>query len=521
MAEEGWMKATKDEAVKEGVPLAVEVSETKVLLVRRNGRIHACGGTCSHYGGPLDEGLLHGNEITCPWHNARFDVTSGRMLQPPALDPVGCYEAKVEDGDVYVRPKERPEPEPITETGGQTFLIVGAGAAGNAAAETLRREGFAGRILLLTAEPDRPYDRPNLSKEFLAGKADPDWIPLRPEPFYADHKIELLTDRRVTGVDTKARTVSTENGDSLDYDKLLLATGGVPRPLPAPGTDLDGFFLLRSKADAEAIVAALNGAEKAVVIGASFIGLEAASSLRERGLEVDVAAPEEVLMEPVFGKRVGRWLQSLHEENGVSFHLDRTVKAISGGGSVKSVTLSDDASLAADLVVAGLGVTPAVGYLDGSGLVEDGAVPVNERLQTGETDVFAAGDIAAVPDPRLGRRIRIEHWAVAERQGQHAARAMLGASDPYTEPPFFWTKQCGKSVDYVGAAPDFDVVAYRGSVEDGDFLAGYYRDGTLLAAAAVGRNVEFIALGRLIHEGKTPSLEQFEDEEVELPGLLD
>ncbi|MFB0546165.1 MAG: FAD-dependent oxidoreductase [Anaerolineae bacterium] len=516
MAENQWRKVMEEKDLKEGVPVSAKADGDNVLLVRLRDRICACGSKCTHYGGPLSDGLLSDHIITCPWHNARFDVTTGKMVAAPALNDLARYAVKVENGQVYVGRAERPRfPKPSGEDR-RTFLIVAAGAAGNAAAETLRREGFAGRILLITAEAEGPYDRPNLSKDFLAGKARPEWIPLRSEQFYAEQRIELLTNRRVTALDPGDRSVTFANGERLNFDRLLLATGGFPRRLTIPGTDLEGCFLLRSLADAEAIVAAVQEAERALVVGASFIGMEVAASLTERGLEVHVVAPGQVPMMRVFGERVGRRLQRLHEEKGVLFHLGNTPKEILGQKRVQAVVLSDESRIATDVVVAGIGIIPAVDYLQNTGLLHNGAVPVDGRLQTKARGIFAAGDIAIVPDRRTGEARRVEHWVVAERQGQHAARAMLGSDAPYDEVPFFWTKQYDASLKYVGFARNYDRIAYRGDVEEGTFLAGYYQNGVLKAAATLGRSREIIALGEILKAGIMISPDQFQDEGTDL-----
>jgi len=528
VAETVWTKVAKEKDLAEGVPLAAKVGKDDVLLVRLKGKVRACGGKCTHYGAPLAEGLVVGGEVQCPWHNARFDLATGEMTAPPALDGVGCYPVKIEKGEVFVGPKKRSEFPAMAEGKGElpsrkrtetTFAIIGAGAAGNAAAETLRREGFGGRIVLITAEPDRPYDRPNLSKDYLAGEADPDWIPLRSETFYDKLKVELLTGRRVAALDPKARTIAFEDGKALKFDQALVATGGVPRRLDVPGASLTGVFLLRSLADSKAIVAAAEKAGSAVVIGAGFIGAEAASSLRHRGLEVHLVAPEEAPLARVFGERIGQWVRGLHEEGGVRLHLGTTVKEIRGRNRVEAVVLADGTTIETNLVVTGLGITPAVACLDGTGLVTGGAVPVDGWLQTRAEGVFAAGDIALAPNPRTGEAERIEHWVVAERQGQHAARAMLGSRAHYDLVPFFWTRQFGKSLQYFGFARQWDRVAYRGRVEDGDFLAGYYAGGNLRALAASGRPKEAIAAGCAIQTGRKLSADEFEDAGTDLEAL--
>jgi len=519
MPDSQWKRVAKESTLKEGVPISRQTDDGKVMLVRIAGRIHACGAMCTHYGGPLAEGLLLGTEMTCPWHNASFDVRTGRMLRPPALEDVPCYPVKVQGGQVYIGEAKGPRSPRPRGSRKDTFVIVGAGAAGNAAAETLRREGFAGRVVLITAESGIPYDRPALSKTFLEGDVDPDDLALRSEDFYEEHGIRLLTDHRVTSVDPKSRRIFFARGKPIAFDKALLATGGIPRRADIPGTDLRGFHLLRSLSDAKAILAGLKKAERVVLMGSGFIAMEAAASLRTRGLEVHVVAPGNIPMARVFGDRIGTWLRALHAERGVRFHLGKTVTEIRGKRRVEEVVLSDGGRIATDAVVAGLGIVPAVEYLKDTGVVEEGVVPVNGRLETGVRGIFAAGDIAVVTDRPSGEKRRVEHWVVAERMGQHAARAMLGSRRPFEEPPFFWTRQFDLSVQYVGFASRFDRVAYRGVVEDGKFLAGYYQGGVLKAAAGVRRPVEIAALGRLIQAGMALPFEQFEEEGVDLPGM--
>lgn len=374
---------------------------------------------------------------------------------------------------------------------------------------------------MITQEKDAPYDRTSLSKAFLAGDTAAEFLPLRDADFYEEIGIELLTGRRVVAVDPDGRTVAFARGKPLAFDALLLATGSTPRNLDIPGTDLKGYFLLRSLAGAKALVAAAEKATRAVVLGASFIGLEAASSLCAHGIEVHVAAPEPVPMIAVFGERIGRVLQKKHEKQGIVFHLGQTAREILGGKRVKAVKLGDGTLVDAGLVLAGVGVTPAVDYLQGTGLAVKGAVPVTPRLETSASEIFAAGDIAAVPDPHTGEQRRIEHWVVAERQGQHAARAMLGSDRPYGEVPFFWTRQHDTSFKYLGYARTSDRIAYRGDVEGGEFVAGYYQNGVLKAVAAVGMARETIVLGEMLRRGTPIAPEQFKDEETDLAHFLE
>jgi apoptosis-inducing factor 3 len=520
MADIDWQKITSEADLKEGVPAALDLEKGSVLLVRLDGKIYACGAKCSHYGAPLEKGFLRGNILTCPWHNARFDVTSGRMTAAPALSHLKCYETKVENGDVYIRAAAKTMAAARQDTTNRTFVIIGAGAAGNAAAETLRDEGFSGRLVLVSPEDSLPYDRPALSKDFLAGKSKSDWIPLHTQKFYSERRIEFLTGRKAMAIDSDNRTVALDNGEKLSWDCLLLATGGRPRSLRIPGKDLKGVFSLRSFHDAEAIVKASEGSRSAAVIGSSFIGLEAASALRQRNLDVNIIAPEKVPLVNVFGEEIGRWLKALHEVQGVKFHLGRKPVEIIGSENVAGVRLDDGALVAADLVVAGIGVEPVTEYLSGTDLVKENGVPVNACLQTSIDGIFAAGDIAAIPYGPLKQQIRVEHWAVAERQGQHAARAMLGSAEPYCEVPFFWTRQYDTSLCYLGWAKTFDRIAFRGAIGDEGFLAGFYEKNKLLAVASVRRNVEFMILGELLKEGIEVPFDQFKDEKMDLLTLL-
>jgi len=498
MGESNWQKVCRESDLAEGALRLVKAGEDDVLVVRVEGRVFAVGNKCPHYECPLNEGVLLGRVVVCRCHDARLDVTTGKVVSAPALNDLPVYPVRVENGDVMVGPVEKPRFPKMEGADPRTFLIVGGGAAGNAAAETLRREGFAGRIVMVTPEADLPYDRPNLTKEFMSGEAKPEWMPLRSVKFYDGQKIEIIAGARVVSLDPRRRSASLADGRVLSFDKALLATGAIPRALTVPGADGEGCYQLRSFADARAIVEAAAAAKRAALVGAGFIGLELASSLRQRGLAVGVPAPPALAGAHIFGDRIAAYLKSRHAENGVAFHLGASVTRISGPRGAKEVALSDGSVLRADFVVLGLGVRPALDYLGGTDLVQEGAVPVNLQMQTAHPDVYAAGDIAFVRDPdRAGGR-RIEHWVVAERQGQHAARAMLGSSARYEEVPFFWTRQTGVSLKYVGLASEWDEIAYRGEVEKGKFLAGFYRRGTLLAAASMGMSDETTAVEILL-----------------------
>ncbi len=477
-------------ALADGVMLLGHANGEAVLVVRRGGDVFAIGAVCTHYSGPLAEGLLDGDRVHCPWHHACFSVRTGEALHAPALNPVASWRVEVRDGKAYVTEKvEReplaPTPNPSRRSTPQptNIGIVGGGAAGNAAAEMLRREGYDGRITVIDADVDAPYDRPNLSKDYLAGNAPEEWIPLRPRGFDESNGIDIVRGQ-VASLDAKARRVTLDGGAQHQFDRVLLATGASPIRLNVPGSDTPRLHYLRSLADSRRIVAASASAKRAIVIGASFIGLEVAASLRARGLEVHVVAPEAVPFEKVLGAELGKFVRGLHEEHGVVFHLQRTVASFTAGG----VVLDDGQALAGDLIVAGIGVRPNVAIAEAAGLATDRGVTVDERLETSAAGVFAAGDIARWPDAWSGEPIRVEHWVVAERQGQAAARNLLGAREPFRAAPFFWSAHYDVTIAYVGHATSWDHIEMQGSIDKRDSVLAYQSKGKTLAVASIFRD---------------------------------
>jgi NADPH-dependent 2,4-dienoyl-CoA reductase/sulfur reductase-like enzyme len=347
----------------------------------------------------------------------------------------------------------------------------------------LRREGYDGPVTMISADLDPPVDRPNLSKDFLAGEAKDEWLPLWPPGLYTERRIELLLGSPVSSIDPAARTILLENGTRRDFGALLIATGADPVTLPIPGAGGEQVRYLRSWADSRAIVQRAQALKHVVVGGASFIGLEVAASLRTRGIEVDLVAPESVPLERVMGPDVGRFVQSLHEAQGVVFHLGQTVKSVAG----RTVTLSGGGAIEADLMVLGVGVKPATAMAERSGLAVDRGITVNEFLETSAPGIFAAGDVARWPDPHTGERIRVEHWVVAERMGQVAARNMLGRRERFDAVPYFWSQHYDVTIRYVGHAERWDTVKVDGSLDARDATVSYIRDGTRRAAATVSR----------------------------------
>lgn len=484
--------------LRQGVPLAEladggkllgHVGDDAVLLVRRGAEIFAVGALCSHYHGPLADGLVVGDTIRCPWHHACFDLATGEALRAPAFSPLACWAVEERDGMVFVgekRARAKPAAGKAATAAPERIVIVGGGAAGFAAAELLRRERFAGSIVMLSADDAPPVDRPNLSKDYLAGKAPEAWIPLRSESFYARNGIDLRLKAEVADIDVRSGAVALADGSTLPYDRLLLATGAEPVRLAIPGADQPHVLTLRSLADSRAISERAAGAARAVVLGASFIGLEVAAALRARGLEVHVVAPDRRPMERVLGPDMGDFVRALHEEHGVVFHLGETASAIDG----QQVRLSGGGTLAADLVVAGIGVRPRVALAERAGLAVDRGVLVDGCLETSAPGIFAAGDIARWPDARSGERIRVEHWVVAERQGQTAALNMLGARQPFDAVPFFWSQHYDVPINYVGHAPTWDEVSVEGDIAARDCILRYRRAGRVVAVASIFRDIE-------------------------------
>jgi NADPH-dependent 2,4-dienoyl-CoA reductase/sulfur reductase-like enzyme/nitrite reductase/ring-hydroxylating ferredoxin subunit len=458
-----------------------------VVLARRGEEIFAVGANCTHYSGPLAEGIVVGETVRCPWHHACFSLRTGEALRAPALNPIPCWSVTREGGTVRVA-ERRPEPAPKSAPAGApaSIVIVGAGAAGGAAAEMVRREGYTGPVTLIGAEESVPVDRPNLSKDFLAGNAPEEWVPLRPREFYDEQKIDLLTGVRVTAIDAAGKCVTLSDGRSLPYGALLLATGADPIRLPLPGADLPHVHTLRTWADSRAIIAGAESAKRAVVMGASFIGLEVAASLRARGLEVHVVAPEDRPLERVMGREVGDFIRALHESHAVIFHLGQTATRI----DAQSVTLKNGETLPAELVVIGAGVRPSVSLAEQAGLAVENGVQVNEYLETSVPGIYAAGDIARWPDPHSGSRVRIEHWVVAQRQGQAAARNMVGRRERFDSVPFFWSAHYDLVLAYVGHAERWDRIEIDGRLEDHDCTVTYWEDGKKRAVLTLFRDQE-------------------------------
>lgn len=491
-------------------PIAVELEdESQILLVRVNGKIRATDNSCPHYGAPLSDGVFKEGMIICPWHNTTFDVETGKLDRTPSLDDLTTYEVKEEDGGVFLGQAIENEISMPDGSDDRRVLILGAGAAAIACAEALRRERFAGEIELLTRESHAPYDRPMLSKGLISGEAPPKYLPLRPNGFYKKLGITVTTGVEITSMDPANKTLRSMAGDEYRGDMVLLATGGVPRTLPLPGAERDGVYTLRTQDDAERIMEAAKAARRAVILGASFIGMEVAAQFRAQDIAVTVVEPEKQPLIRNLGEEIGRWLRETHEKEGVRFKLGTKAKEITGNGSATGLSLETGESLEADLILMAVGVEPRVDYLEGTKLVSDPSkgVRVNEHLETDAPGVYAAGDIALYPAG--GSEQRVEHWVHAEEQGRHVARAMLGSDKPYTRLPFFWTRQYETGLKFAGYPTAFESIVFDGTPGKGEFLAGFFTDDKLTGVASMGKAERFNNLGDELEAGATITPEEF------------
>jgi apoptosis-inducing factor 3 len=479
------------------VPLLGHTNGEAVIVVRLGDDVHAIGATCTHYSGPLAEGIVEGDTVRCPWHHACFDLRTGEARGAPALADVPCYRVERAGDLVQVRTKKDPvAKKPASSSLPSSVVIVGAGAAGIACATTLRKEGYAGPVTMIGAEDPGPVDRPNLSKDYLAGTAPDEWIPMG-----IPDGVELVANDPATAIDVRAKTVTTKSGRTVPYDALLYATGAEPSRLPIPGADQPHVHTLRTLADARAIIERARG--KAVIIGASFIGLEAAAALLARKVEVHVVGPETVPLARILGEEVGRFVKRVHEEKGVIFHLGTTPKSI----GARSIELADGTSIECDVVVLGVGVKPRIALAEAAGLTIDNGIVVDELLRTSAPGVWAAGDVARYPDPRLGESIRVEHWVVAERQGQSVARTMLGDTAPYRDVAFFWSNHHDVTLSYVGHASRFDEAVVHGDLEKRDAAVAYRLGGKVVAVVTVNRDQTSLKVEAAMQKGDLEAIE--------------
>jgi NADPH-dependent 2,4-dienoyl-CoA reductase/sulfur reductase-like enzyme/nitrite reductase/ring-hydroxylating ferredoxin subunit len=514
----------KVDDLKDGEMKKVTIGELILVLIRTDGKYYAIGGKCSHAGAPLAEGLLHGHTIRCPWHQACFNMLTGERKEPPAIDNLPQFVVKISGDDVMVEipddAKQQIPPKMVKPDNNdkRIYVIVGGGGAGSSAVESLRHNGYQGHIAMITCESILPYDRTALNKGYL--KSDEAKLYFnRSKDFYDEYGVEVLTERKVTAVDKLAKSIAFADGSSMKYDKLLLAMGSVPRILNAPGSNLGNIFTLRSSVDADKIKSMAKKGSTAVIIGASFIGLETSTNLADRGVSVTIVAPESVPFDRLLGSEIGNMYKNLHEEKGNRFMLGSTVKAFEGDGVVQQVVLESGEKLPADFVILGVGVQPATKFLKGIDLNPDGSVSVDRHLQAAE-DIYAAGDIASFKWWFTGEEIRIEHWRLALQHGMIAGSNMAGKPAEYKSVPFFWSNQVGANLKYIGHTKGWDEIIFQGSPEKKDFIAYYVKNDKISAVALVGNTMQMLACAQLMQENDMPTPEQLRKGSVDMAKLL-
>ncbi|VVN14575.1 3-phenylpropionate/cinnamic acid dioxygenase ferredoxin--NAD(+) reductase component [Pseudomonas fluorescens] len=461
--------------------LEVRIGDSKIVLLRVGEALRAYQGECPHAGAPLAEGALCHGRLICPWHKAAFRIEDGGLCEPPALDSLKRYPLELRDDEVWVDELPLPDAHSPPADDERTFVIIGAGAAGTAGAAALREKGFGGRVLLIDREPDAGYDRTVLSKFVIAGQMPPEEVPpLRDDDFYREQRIERIHGE-VASLDSQNRTVKLKDGQTLTYDAALIATGGTPNPLDLPGADLPQVFLLRSKDQAQKILTAAQPGQRAVIIGDSFIAMESAAALREYGLDVTVLARHPVPFAKQFGETVGKAILARHMAHGVAFQTDSEAAQIEGTARVEAVILQNGQRLPADLVLVGIGVSPATGPFKDLPMEKDHSLKVDGGMRVIE-GLWAAGDIATFP--LHGQPQRIEHWRLAQQHARIAAANMLGGDERYLNVPYFWTYHFGKNYDYLGYVEEWDEVEFKGDPYHPPFIGLFGKNGVVAAAIA-------------------------------------
>ena len=489
----------------------------KVLLTNVGGEVYAVESKCSHFSLPLENAALCEHRLRCPFHHACFDVRTGAQLESPGMDGIATFDVEVRDGAIFLAEGPNPLASSLSSApasapkAGESqdhykYVLIGGGVAAANAVYGIREHDTEGSIALVTSEDLPPYDRTHVSKALLSGDKTVPQLPLHDEEFYRSRGVTLMEKTEAKTVNAGEKKVTTSAGASFTYDKILLATGGKPRQLQVEGGKLGNIYTIRNARDGRRIRESVKKGTRVVVVGGSFIGLETAMSLGKLGAKITVVTPEETLFEGPFGAAVGNWIQQLHEEKGVTFKLNSKVGGFAGEGSVKAAILKDGTRINADIVVVGIGVQPATGYLEGLATNNDGGIKVDNHLAANVEGVWAAGDIAQYPD-RSGAA-RIEHWKVAGQQGRVAGRNMAGHAEPYTAVPYFWSNQQGVNIRYVGHAEKYDDIIFDGKPGDGPFIAFYVSGDRVLAALGVKRDADVAAIGELMEAHKMPGADK-------------
>ncbi|MGZ9706097.1 FAD-dependent oxidoreductase [Pseudomonas sp. GNP013] len=481
----------------------VQTAAHPLLLVRIGDQVRAFQADCPHAGAPLEDGVICNGHLICPWHKAAFAVDSGAVMEPPALVGLRQYPVQVHAGVVSVGDQPIAAEPPAPRLDARCFAVIGAGAAGTAAVATLRREGFAGRLLWIDREANPAYDRTALSKFVISGEMAAEDTPLLLEEHsFADFGIH----GEVKRLDAAGKCIELVDGRRFDYDAALVASGGAAQPLDIPGAVLSNVFVLRSRDDAARIANAAQSGACAVIIGDSFIGLEAASALRQRGLVVQVVSRHEIPLAAPLGRRIGAALRQLHEDNGVIFHSNTEPERFDGHGAVSTVLLKNGKRLAADLVLMGVGVKPATAFVHGVRHADDDSLSADAHLQLAP-GLWAAGDNVTFAWQQLP--VRIEHWRLAQQLGVLAARNMLGDTQAFSDVPFFWTYHFGKTFEVLGRAQHWNRLHLEGDLQRHTFIALLCRDDQVEAVIACQYQQAMARLSRRMRQplGKAEALE--------------
>ncbi len=462
-------------------PVRVPIGDEEILLIRDREEVNAFQATCPHSGAPLEQGAIYNGRLICPWHKANFDITDGSLCEPLALSDLKRYPVRIENGMVQVNPRPLPAPAFSAARQEPVCVILGSGAAGAAAAWTLRREGFDGRLILVDRETEAPYDRTVLTKFVPSGNMKISEVPpLLPDDFM---RFAERHQGNVAQLDSKAKILRFAGGSTLHYDKLLIATGGIPQRPDLPGKSLSGVHVLRSIEQADTLLKAVDESSQLVIIGNSFIGMELASALRAKKINVQVVARHPLPFQKQFGEQIAQYFRDLHEENGVGFIEGELAELKGDSGQVSSVQLKSGRTISANQVLLATGVVPGTGFIHDIPLNEEGSITTNDYLEIAK-DVWAAGDIAQFPS--ASGPLRIEHWRVAQQQGRVAAKNMLGQGEAFDRVPFFWTAQFGTRYEYLGYAKEWDDYRLVGSLKEKTFAALYGQKGKLAAVVSCG-----------------------------------
>jgi len=511
---------SQESDLKDGEMKEVELEDGKILLFRSGGKFFATGNKCTHLGAPLKNGVFCDGRIRCPWHGASFSIQTGDIEDFPGMDCLHSFPVTVTNGKVIVsvskkalsmETRRQPPMASFSKDEKRVFVIVGGGAAGATCAQSLRSEGFQGRIVMLCKETLLPYDRTKLSK---AMSVTADKIELRSERFYQENHIEIRLGSEVLELDAATKTIRLNNDTRMDYDACFVAPGGSPRTIPVEGMNLRNIFMLRDPMDSSGIHNAVEG-KRVIIVGSSFIGMEVASCIAKRAKSIVVIGMESVPFERVLGEKIGSALQKFHEKFGIAFRMKRVVKEFRGvDGEVRSVLLDNGEQLDADVCILGAGIIPSTKFLKNVRLERDGGVVCDQYLCAAD-GLYAGGDICRFPYYLNGEMVRIEHWSVAQYHGQIAAKNMLGKPTPEHSVPFFWTVQHGKSIRYCGHALQYEEIFIDGNVEELSFVGYYIHKSQVIAAVAIGRDPIVSAIAELLHRKILVSLENIKTKSIE------